>query len=354
MIRRKAKTTEVDVGPDGSYAAIAGLTVEIDGYRLEPLAQDVSSGFRRVTTTVVLEGAGLEGRGEDVTYDAEAHAPFLAAPHHDLAGSWTFDDLSERLGTLDLFPVAPETDAWRDYRRWAFESAALDLALRQAGRTLGDALGRSYRPVRFVVSTRHDPFAWLAVAPGLEFKLDPTPDWDEQLMRRLAGTGRVRVLDLKGHYTGTVVDNPPDAGLYERCVTLFPDAVIEDPVLDDTTRPILRAAEHRLSWDAPIHSLDDVLALELPPRQLNVKPSRFGSVRRLLECVDWCGREGVAVYGGGQFELGVGRGQIQALASLLYPDAPNDVAPGGYNATEPQAGLPASPLAAPAPAAGIA
>ena len=37
------------------------------------------------------------------------------------------------------------------------------------------------------------------------------------------------------------------------------------------------------------------------------------------------------MYGGGQFELGPGRGQIQLLASIFHPDTPNDVAPGGYN-----------------------
>ena len=33
------------------------------------------------------------------------------------------------------------------------------------------------------------------------------------------------------------------------------------------------------------------------------------------------------MYGGGQFELGHGREQIQRLASLFYADGPNDVAP---------------------------
>ena len=49
-------------------------------------------------------------------------------------------------------------------------------------------------------------------------------------------------------------------------------------------------------------------------------------------------------YGGGQFELGVGRGQIQALASLFHADAPNDIAPGVYNLPDPPAELPRSPL----------
>jgi len=50
------------------------------------------------------------------------------------------------------------------------------------------------------------------------------------------------------------------------------------------------------------------------------------------------------MYGGGQFELGPGRPQIQALASLFYADSPNDVAPSEYNVGGPRAGLPRSPL----------
>jgi hypothetical protein len=50
------------------------------------------------------------------------------------------------------------------------------------------------------------------------------------------------------------------------------------------------------------------------------------------------------MYGGGQFELGPGRGHIQTLASLFYADAPNDVAPSEYNEGMARAGLPQSPL----------
>ena len=78
---------------------------------------------------------------------------------------------------------------------------------------------------------------------------------------------------------------------------------------------------------------------------MNIKPSRFGSVKRLFEAIDGCLERGIVLYGGGQFELGPGRPQIQALASLFYHDAPNDVAPSGYHSPEPQAGLAGSPLA---------
>ena len=249
----------------------------------------------------------------------------------------TLAELSERLEPYEL----------PDYRRWAFESAALDLGLRQKGMSLGAAVGREYRPVRFVVSTRLEIRPWLDVSPQLEFKLDPRSEWTEEHMRQIAATGRVRVLDLKGQYVGTVVDQPPDPPLYKAVVEIFPDAIIEDPALTDETHEALRGAEDRLSWDAPIHSVADVERLQREPRFLNIKPSRFGTVQRLFETLDYCAERGINMYGGGQFELGVGRGHIQALASLFYPDAPNDVAPSDYNEGGPRQGLPQSPLPPP-------
>ena len=333
-----------------TYERLAGLELEIEGYDLERRSQEVSSGFTRVTTTIVLHGGDAEGRGEDVVYDAADHDNH-ALPR--LVGRFTLDGFSRALDDVELSSSPLLRTSSHDYRRWAYESAALDLALRQAGLSLGEALGREYRPVRFVVSTRLDPRDWLAVDPELEFKLDPVVEWARPHMEELAATGSVRCLDLKAYYEHTPIDQPPDARLYRDCAELFPDAVIEDAALTPEMREALRDAEHRLSWDAPIHSLADVEALPIPPRWLNVKPSRFGTLRRLLECLDWCAERGVQTYGGGQFELGVGHSQIQALASLFCPNTPNDVAPSGYNAPRPLAGLPPSPLAPPERPAGF-
>jgi hypothetical protein len=87
---------------------------------------------------------------------------------------------------------------------------------------------------------------------------------------------------------------------------------------------------------------------------LNVKPSRIGSVRALFEFYDHCEQAGIGLYGGGQFELGPGRRQIQLLASLFHPDAPNDVAPCAYNAPVLHDGLPQSPLPPPHVDVGLA
>ena len=304
---------------------------------------------------IVLRGGGREGRGEDVTYAAEDHDDYPAALA--LAGEWTLDDFSRHLGGLELFPGRPpQQESFRNYRRWAFESAALDLALRQQGRSLGAALGLDYRPVRFAVSTRLDIVPWLAVDPDLEFKLDPTPEWDLETMRRIAATGRVRVLDFKSFYEGSPVDNPPDPVQYRSAADVFPATILEDPALEGPAREALRGEEARFSFDAPVHSWDDVVALTARAwagaptggiagtlRHLNIKPSRFGSLRALLECVESARAAGTELYGGGQFELGVGREHIQALASLFYPAGSNDVAPRDYHG-EARAGVPRSPL----------
>ena len=79
---------------------------------------------------------------------------------------------------------------------------------------------------------------------------------------------------------------------------------------------------------------------------VNIKPSRFGPISALFEGYDYCDANGIGAYGGGQTELGPGRGHIQYLASVFHPDTPNDTAPSGYNdpglATKP--GLETSPL----------
>ena len=313
---------------------IAGLEVKVDDYALQRRESSTPSGWSRVTTTVVLEGDGSTGEGEDVTYEAELHDGVPADLM--LAGTWSIEDFSRR---LDDFEQLAE-----GYRRWAFEGAALDLALRQNELGLGAAVEREERPVRFVVSTRSAPERWLEVAPELEFKLDAEEDWDRALLEHLRELDRVRVVDLKAYYRGTSVDLVPDPELYRAVVEELPDVIVEDPWLEDGLREALAGAEDRLSFDAPIHSLSDLDGLPLEPRWLNIKPSRFGTTRGLLETIEACEERGIQMYGGGQYELGPGRPQIQRLASVFYPDGPNDVAPSEYNEGEPRADLPQSPL----------
>ncbi|MGH2919918.1 MAG: hypothetical protein ACRDLS_15155 [Solirubrobacteraceae bacterium] len=341
-----------------TYDLVADLPVSIDDYELEGLRQNVSSDFERQTTVIHLRGQGEEGIGEDVVYDAVDHdVAQEAGPVLALAGDWTMHSFSEHLATLDLFPEPPQREVSPLYRTWAFESAALDLALRQAGKPLHEVLGREPQPLTFVVSLRLgeppslEPVTRrLACYPSLRFKLDPTVSWDEELIAALVATGSVDSVDFKGLYEGTAVDQPADPVLYQRVVEAFPDAWIEDPKLTPEIDELLVPHRDRITWDANIHSIADIEALPFAPRMVNLKPSRLGGVKSLFDAYDYCAANGIGAYGGGQFELGPGRGQIQYLASLFHSDTPNDTSPRGFHVMDPPPGLPSSPLP-PAPAA---
>jgi hypothetical protein len=288
----------------GRLASLPLVAETVEVGRLE------RSDGRRRTALVRLRGGGHEGLGEEVTFQPE---DMLRAPPTRAfrQGAGTLGELWERLDPVDLFARPPRYEAVRDYRRWAFEAAALDLSLRQAGLSLGDVLGRRPQPLRFVVSSGFR-------APGVRLKLDAA---------ELAPGLPVDVVDFKGE---------GEAALVHRALELYPDALLEDPpvVVDGA----------RVSWDLGIRSPEDLDRLAFPPAAINVKPARVGGVRALFELYGACAERGIAVYGGGQDELGAGRAQIQLLAALFHPDAPNDVAPSGYNDANPPAGLPSSPL----------
>jgi L-alanine-DL-glutamate epimerase-like enolase superfamily enzyme len=323
---------------------LAGLELEVDHVAFERLEFETVR-WVRVSTVVAISGGGETGRGEDVSYatpDQDAHQR-MDPPA--LVGRRTLGEWTAALDETNLTPVPPSVPEARAYRRWAYESALLDLALRQNRLSFAGALGREARPARFCASPSGDPRALLAQYPDLELKIDARADWTAEDMAGLAATDRVRVVDLKGHYSGEWNRLPDDpAGFSAAVAEAFPDAIIEDPMVGHAMASLIAGNAHRMSFDAPVHSLADLLAL---PKTgwCNIKPSRFGTVARFLECVDHCEHNGIQMYGGGQFELGPGRRQVQAIAATLYPDGPNDVAPGGYNAIHPIDGLPSSPLA---------
>ena len=56
--------------PSNTWERVAGLPLQIEAMRCEPLQALVSSEFERKSTVIRMAGAGQEGIGEDVTYDA--------------------------------------------------------------------------------------------------------------------------------------------------------------------------------------------------------------------------------------------------------------------------------------------
>jgi len=340
-----------------AWKTLADLPLKVERYELSGHDREYDS-FTRPSTLVHMLGDGQEGLGEDVVYDTlDQIAHRDTGPTQDFSAATTLGEFCALVAEADLFEAAaPGMEASRHYRRWAYESAALDLALRQSGTSLHEALGRDPKPLNFVCSTRLTTFDGdqgssteaitkrLERYPGLEFKLDPENDWTPELIEEIRGLAPVRVLDLKGHYKGTPVDVDTDPELYAAVADTFPEAYLEDPDLTPETREVLAPHVERITYDAPLHSLADVQAIEEPVRAINSKPSRFGSIEELLSIYEYCDERGIKIYGGGQGEVEVGRGQIQYLASLFHPDTPNDTAPSGYNDPAVPAGLATAPM----------
>lgn len=339
------------------WEKLKDLPIEVEGYELEDNDHEYSPEFTRGSTIVHMKGGGDEGLGEDVVYEVLDHiANRDLGARFDFTGAKTLGEFCALTGEFDLFEGSPpEREPSRHYRRWAFESAALDLALRQNGVSLHVAVGRDPQPLRFVCSTRLTTFGdetasstkaitdRLAKYPTLEFKLDPENDWTPELIEEIAEVATVQVMDLKGYYKGTVVEVETDPELYRAVAERFPDAYLEDPDLTDETREVLEPHWDRVTFDAPLHSLADIK--ELAPRKaVNSKPSRFGSLEEILAIYEYCENEGLAVYSGGQGEVGLGRGQVQYMASLYHADTPNDCAPSGFNDPAVPDGMPSSPM----------
>jgi hypothetical protein len=331
---------------------LRSLPLRIESYEFERLAAQQTDTFQRVTTRIRLAGDGADGLGEDVSpFEEEADTLHITRPELPLAGDWTLESFCDRLAEIDQWPVPPRWDVMARWRNWAFESAALDLALNQAGRALHEVVGREPAPVRFVSSLglgdppTFDPIQRrLDHHPGLRFKLDAVSAWTPEVIDRVAATGAVEIIDFKGHYGLEYGELADLLTMYERVIPAFPDALLEDAHDLPEVAELLAPEAHRISYDAPIHTVEDLDKTPLRPVAVNIKPCRVGDLRSLIAVHAETATRGLVTYGGGMGELDVGRGQIQLLASLFHADGPNDTAPSGYNADTPAAELPDSPL----------
>lgn len=333
------------------------LPLRVDGVGTSQLELGGATSFTRVTTTIELQGGDHVGRGEDVSYSTETQAelPAMWGARDDLVGDWTIGSFAAHLDETGIHPPGGKRmDDKAGYHRWAVEAAALDLALRQRGCDLAALVGEQWQDVRVALSmglgsppSLDAPRRWLERDPSIAFKLDASTEWTHEVVGQLASLGdAVATVDLKALYGGDWIDNDYPPSLYEAIGHGLPGALIEDARLDAGSMDALdEESLGRLAWDYPITAPQDVPGLqgstatfsELRPGAVNVKPSRFGSIERVLATIALCDAEGLACYAGGQFELGIGRTQVQSIASLCFPDAPNDCAPVMFHGASPDA-----------------
>ena len=299
--------------PDALRTALGALAVTIEEVSVEIGAVAVPSypDGPRPSSRLTLRGNSAAGRSEHVGWTDAAHVAFRDRTLPRVPrGTWR----------LDAWSAAIAGSIAEAYDRAALEAAAIDLALRQRDVSLFEIAGHAPQPVRYVVSFGPvpDPAAEARRHGTVELKVDADPAWDDATFAALAAAGRIAVLDWKN--AGTRAD-------HERAHRILSDALVEDPCWD--LAPWSRDLQRRLAADCPLSCAHDVHRLPVRPAAANLKPARMGGVFEMLAAATACQSRGIAVYLGGMFEIGVGRTQLQALAALLCPDGPNDVAPIG-------------------------
>src|SRR5215470_10702 len=212
--RPPAEVGSASMEGDSLWPRLAGLPLVIESCGYARLHAVLAYEFERFTTHVRLVGAGTDGLGEDVSvFREDGTSLHETRPSLPLEGEWTLAGFCDHLATLELWPQPPEHEVAVRMRNWAFESAALDLALRQAGRSLHDVLGLEPHPVRFVNSLGlgEEPSIEpvrrrLDRSPGVRFKLDAEETWPPALVDEVAATGAVDTIDFKGQYGIEVKD----------------------------------------------------------------------------------------------------------------------------------------------------
>ena len=279
------------------WPRLAELPLVVEFYALERIAAPPGSGYERVTTHVRLLGAGTDGLGEDI-YD-EQEALLAAGPSLPLAGEWTLGGFCDHLDTLALWPAEPEWPLAHHFRRWAYESAALDLALRQAGRSLHEVLGLEPQPVGFVNSLglgdppdRHDPPP-PGPLPGLRFKLDAVADWTPAMWTSSPPPARSRPSTSRAATASTSTTLDALARPLRPRDHRLPRRGARGPARPARGRRAARASPDRVSYDAPILTFDDLDASRPRARSTSSR-RRIGGLRALLDLYARCAAAGCA------------------------------------------------------------
>jgi len=302
----------VTLGPGALADTLGALPVRVQAVHVQrrPVTVGDYPGARP-SSVVRLSGRGQVGRGENVAFSDEDQARFEARAPSLLSARSTGDVWSGTVASL-------LDGSARDYGRAALEAALIDLALRQAERSLGTLAGVSEASVRVVLSfaARPDAAAYaraLRAAGRREaLKIDVDPAWTTAAVEALALEPDVAVLDFKGR---------GDARLATMLSPRFPAALFEDP-------PPGTAHQH-IARDAPLGDAAAVGATLARGEAANLKAPRMGGPLEVLRALELARRTTPAavVYLGGMFEVDVGRTQARQLAALFCPDGPNDLAP---------------------------
>lgn len=293
----------------------------------------------RDSILVVLRADGLEGYGESValstpTYSEEVQSTVWIVIRDFIVPrlqGWEWNHPGDFLSLI--------ADLQRNWMaKAAVEGALWDLSAKSEGRSLSSLLGGSRETVEVGVSIGIDDSIDGVVEEVGRFvgegyrriKVKIQPGFDLEVLREVRavfGDDLPLTADANGSYR---LDD------IERLKSLdsFGLLMLEQPLRGDCLwdhAQLQRHLETPICLDEGIvelHHLREAIAVG-SCRVLNLKPGRVGGLSIALEMHRLCLDEGMGLWCGGMFELGVGRAHNVALSSLPGFVFPGDVSASG-------------------------
>jgi o-succinylbenzoate synthase len=296
-----------------------------------PLSRPIESAHGvehdRWSILVRVEGVdGAEGWGE---------CPALAAPTY--TGEWHEGAWSILLNHLGPAALAGRSAGVRGHPMAvsAIEGALIDLELRRRGISLAEAVGatRPHVPVCAVVGIAATTDALLdqvdaRVAAGyrsVKLKIRPGHDLEPLAAVREQWPELALAADANGSYDPS--DHAALAALDELGL-----AYLEQPLDPDDLVGAARLADAMqtpVALDESASSLGAIAAALAigPVGAVSLKPARLGGLVASVDAHALLVEQGVPMWCGGMFELGVGRAAALAVAGLPGCSLPTDVGP---------------------------
>ena len=314
--------------------------------------------WTRHTTVFHLHGGGTEGIGEDVVWDPDdqqrQQRGRAGARHRRDCGRSTTS--REHLAELDLFHGrdAGVSRPYATYRRWALESAALDLALRQAGEPLHEVLGREPQPLtlRRLPAPRRPAQRRRRRRPPRRLRGRPLQarrraDLERGADRR-AGRHRLgRRHRLQGRLQGHDRRRRHRSRALPALRRGVPGRLAGGPRPDRARGRRRARAPPRPHHLGRARSTRSTTFASSPsrPKTLNCKPSRFGPLSALFDFYDFCERRGHrASTAAASPSSARAAARCSCSRRCSIPTRPNDVAPAGWDQAElPRHGAPDEP-----------
>ena len=287
--RRPGPPVAVDArGPVSLYDSLRELRSRrlyaLEGTRARSLDR-----VRPARRPVRLVGGGEEGLGEDVTYDGAAQARSGARRRAAARGHWTIGLVlaasrdARALRRAARAPSSSTTAAGRSRARRSTSRCGRPGVAR--GRRRTRAAARDVRRSR--LATRPRPRASAFSPSTRRSASSSTPAATGRTRLRRARAARLRGRSTSRATTAAPCRRPPDPALYREVARGVPRRVAGGPGLTDETASCSARTRARDVGRADPRGRGHRRA-PWPPRTVNIKPSRFGSVRALFDAYDYC------------------------------------------------------------------